>query len=475
MTRSHSRKKNTDASNDTRLRPLLSQPSKQAEATISARVDSLLLQIRQDINDMVEIPTTSASKLPVSKHKYTTAPSQASDFNGNSKTTTNRLFANKFVKESLERIIYLWSIRVDDKNSEPSPYTSRYIPGLVDIIYPLYLTNLQGYIWDNHVSTMIEKPKEEKLNDGVKSISSSLRGLRFNKDDEVEDEELDQVTLSSEPIIFEDEDRKFRIKKCENLAIGIGIDSIPEEILDEVEADTYWCLENFMSAIQDYRVNDAFSITKKKSLSSSTTTPNTTGLQHMIILMEKVVQRIDPILYKHLKSNGVEYIWFSYRWLNSLHVRDMNEKCILRLFDTCMCEEVDQENGSYFSTFGFNARRARKRLHLVGFLNFQVYICAALLHRLRDRIMARSNLQDILFELRNPSLENWSTAEVETLLSQAYVWNHTFHGSEEQLVQSATASYGEDTFATWAQKCHWPPRKSTSRPLKSKMNPLLNA
>ena len=162
----------------------------------------------------------------------------------------------------------------------------------------------------------------------------------------------------------------------------------------------------------------------------------------------------------------LEYLWFASRWLNSLHVRDLNEKSIIRLWDTCLCEEVDKAtNGSYFSTFGFNSKRARKRLLLPGFLNFQVYVCAALLHSFRNNILSKGTFEDVLVELRNPNLEDWGTAEVEILLSQAHVWSASFQGSEDQLVKSAMTGSGDDTYKTWAQRCHWPPRKSTSRPL----------
>lgn len=145
----------------------------------------------------------------------------------------------------------------------------------------------------------------------------------------------------------------------------------------------------------------------------------------------------------------------------------MNETCILRLWDTCICEETDKVNGNYFSTFGFNAKRARKRLHLAGFLNFQVYICVALLHHLRDRILSQETFQDILFQLRNPPLDDWGHAEVELILSQAYVWSTSFHGSEQQIVQSASVDHDQNVFKTWAKRCHWPPRKAASRSLTS--------
>lgn len=289
-------------SSDSRLLPLFSQPtsSKENITTVSAREDSLLLRIREDINGMVEVPIQSSSKSVAEKKSLQTKKSMipnVSEINGSSKTTKNRLFSNSLIKASLERIIYLWSTRIAD---DPSPYPSRYIPEIVDIIYPLYLTNLHGYIWDNHVSTTVDKTKVV-TGDDRKSLSSIRRISMTANDLNLDYFDLDEVKLSSsEPTIYEDEDRQSRIRLCEKLAIGVGIDAIPEEILEEVEADTYWCLENFMIAVQDYRYNHAF------SGDPLTTSKQTThGMQRNIALMEKVVQRVDPALYKHLKSKGV--------------------------------------------------------------------------------------------------------------------------------------------------------------------------
>ena len=490
------------ASSDFQLLPLFSQPSKgPSQVTITSREDTLLLQIRKDISDMVDIPTTSVSiakqnqtNQTQNKNNQSQKETNTLEFNGSTKTTRNRLFSNKVVKESLERIIYLWSIRVEDE--EPSAYSSRYLPSIIDIIYPLYLTNLHGYIWDNHSSTTGENKKLEQdlINRNVNHNSRSHRSLRFGDDDKEDlingnmnhasrsrrfsddnnvpiPDELDDVhflSSLSEPVIFEDEDRKSRIDRCTRLAIGIGIETIPEEIMEEVEADTYWCLENFMTATNDYRTNHAFASPKATNAASNRKgqKQNPTGLQNMVVLIEKIVQRVDPILHQHLKKHGVEYIWFAYRWVNSIHVRDMNEKCILRVWDTCLCEEVDTQNGAYFSNFGFNAKRARKRnVHLPGFLNFQVYICVALLHQMRSRLLAHISFQDILRELRKPGLENWGPADVDVLLSQAYVWSSSFRDSEEQILDTATEHQDDDTFKTWLQRCHWPPRRQAARPM----------
>eukprot|EP00551_Chaetoceros_affinis_P009842 CAMPEP_0203685202 /NCGR_PEP_ID=MMETSP0090-20130426/48425_1 /ASSEMBLY_ACC=CAM_ASM_001088 /TAXON_ID=426623 /ORGANISM="Chaetoceros affinis, Strain CCMP159" /LENGTH=613 /DNA_ID=CAMNT_0050554389 /DNA_START=144 /DNA_END=1982 /DNA_ORIENTATION=+ len=442
------------------LMPLFSQPntpgskgsttaSHQGSSINTTREDSLLLQIRHDINQMVKIPTSSASsrgrrqKQTISRGKSkskllsssprttfstrrkinlveqqkiksavrrlsssssadeSSSSSSSStksrnkkrsafpshyddDIHGESATTTNRLFSNPIVKGSLERILYLWSIRMKNTNgsekrhhklqSEEEKYyrstmtfsntssTSRYIPGMVDIVYPLYLTILHGYVWDTHISTTLDNGDSNQNDDSdsdtgghdnSNSASTSMIGklmgksrnknmiddtlfhensflkrlrLKEEEEDKKEDEEDDGGDkMASLPNnnhrsdVLEDEVRQSKIKFCEELSIGKGIDQIPEEIMEEVEADTFWCLENMMNAIQDFRYNDSFfakysTAGTSSSFSSKFKLRNKDGLQKMIILTERVVQRVDPTLYRHLKEKGVEFQWFIFRW-----------------------------------------------------------------------------------------------------------------------------------------------------------------
>ena len=523
------------------LMPLFSQPSttpKQKKNT--TREDSLLLQIRHDINQMVKIPVSSSRRKSSSSkwraksrdqrqatknrtgktllgylhmtkrliknknnNNFTFPSHHEDDMHENNTTTTNRLFANSAVKSSLERILYLWSIRIKSQKHQHhgnetrnatgtmlsnTSTASRYIPGMVDIVYPLYLSILHGYVWDTHLSTTLDNIDDENessssCHEDINEQTHFLTKLGRKEDDQDEDEydeDNDEEEKSShhQSEVLENEARLSKIKYCRDLSIGKGIDQIPEEIMDEVEADTFWCLENMMNAIQDYRYNDAFF--SKNSSSSSTSEKfkhrNADGLQSMIVLTEKVLERVDPVLHSHLKSKGVEFQWFTFRWMNTLHVRTMNERCVIRLWDTCLCEEIDRDKKgglglSYFTTFGFNPKRSKKRLHLSGFLSFQVYICAALMHQIRDKILSEQKFEDILYRLRNFSLHDWEIDDVMVLLSQAFVWKETFCNSEDQLLASATSHYGDDTLTTWVKKCHWPPRNDTSKPTDPVKNP----
>jgi len=444
---------------------MCSQKSQKGTVT---REDSLLLQIRNDINTMVDIPIESQSQ---QKKGSKSAVASLGNFQTATCTTTNRSFANARVKSSLERILYLWSVRRSRSNRRSTSTSIRYVPGMIDIVYPLYLTFLQGYVWETHSSSCNEEEEEDTIeqkcgislndNEVLHGMLKKLEGdphfdiKRFFQDTNTQDIETRSDVLGNE-------NRNLKTARCEELCLGKGLDSFSDEIFEEIEADTYWCLDNLMTAIQDYRYDNVFS----SSPSNNNIPSNAKGLQSMILLLDEIVNRVDPILHAHLKSNGVEFLWFAFRWMNSLLVRDLNDKCILRLWDTYLCEEADVAgNGvNYYSTFGFDSERVRKKLHLSGFHSFQVYVCAALLHRVRESILLKGKFVDILQELQNLPLNSWDVNDISMLLSQAFAWKETFRGSERQLLLQSTPQYGSDTFSNWIKKCHWPPRMLRSRP-----------
>ena len=50
-------------------------------------------------------------------------------------------------------------------------------------------------------------------------------------------------------------------------------------------------------------------------------------------------------LHSHLVSNSVEYLQFSFRWMNNLLMREIPLRCVIRLWDTCL---VSQRLIGYF-------------------------------------------------------------------------------------------------------------------------------
>lgn len=88
-------------------------------------------------------------------------------------------------------------------------------------------------------------------------------------------------------------------------ACSFDVSALPTELLDAVEADTYWCLTKLLDGIQDHY------------------TFSQPGLQRMVFRLQGIVQRIDTDLYNHLEAQQVSFIQFAFRWMNCLLVREM--------------------------------------------------------------------------------------------------------------------------------------------------------
>lgn len=155
--------------------------------------------------------------------------------------------------------------------------------------------------------------------------------------------------------------------------------SIDNQIMMDVEADTYWCLTKLLDNIQDHY------------------TFSQPGLQRMVMRLEDLIRRIDKELHNHFEEESIQFMQFSFRWMNCLLLREMPLRAILRLWDTYLSEERQ------------------------GFENFHVYVCAVLLNKVyRDKLLNMA-FQDILLFLQELPTSEWTEDEVEPILSQAYV------------------------------------------------------
>ncbi|WFD28532.1 GTPase-activating protein [Malassezia nana] len=122
--------------------------------------------------------------------------------------------------------------------------------------------------------------------------------------------------------------------------------SLPQRVRAALEADTFWCLTKLLDGIQDnYIVAQP-------------------GIRRQLSIMGDVVARMDAPLHVHLAAQGVEYMQFSFRWMNCLLMREMSVKSIMRLWDTYLAEGAD------------------------AFSDFHPFVCAVFLHRWRDELLA---------------------------------------------------------------------------------------
>jgi hypothetical protein len=109
-----------------------------------------------------------------------------------------------------------------------------------------------------------------------------------------------------------------------DLDIESGMDpgQLPRPVLDAVEADSFWCLTKLLDGIQD---NYIFA---------------QPGIQRQVASLKDLTTRIDAGLAKHLEKEGVEFIQFSFRWMNCLLMREISVKNTIRMWDTYMVSFV---------------------------------------------------------------------------------------------------------------------------------------
>lgn len=119
---------------------------------------------------------------------------------------------------------------------------------------------------------------------------------------------------------------------------------------DIIEADSFWCLSKFLDCIQDNYIFAQL------------------GIQAKVKQLKELIQRIDGTLHKHLQIHGVDYLQFSFRWMNNLLTRELPLHCTIRLWDTYLAESDC-------------------------FAVFQLYVCAAFLLFWREQLLQENDFQ----------------------------------------------------------------------------------
>ena len=97
---------------------------------------------------------------------------------------------------------------------------------------------------------------------------------------------------------------------------GMDPGQLPKQVLDAVEADSFWCLSKLLDGIQDNYVHAQ------------------PGIQRQVASLRDLTRRIDSGLVKHMESEGVEFIQFSFRWMNCLLMREVSVQNVVRMWDT---------------------------------------------------------------------------------------------------------------------------------------------
>lgn len=155
------------------------------------------------------------------------------------------------------------------------------------------------------------------------------------------------------------------------------VDTLTQEQRDIIEADSFWCLSKFLDGIQDNYVFAQL------------------GIQQKVNQLKELIKRVDGTLHRHLVQHNVDYLQFSFRWLNNLLTRELPLRCTIRLWDTYLAESDS-------------------------FASFQLYVCAAFLLYWRESLLQQEDFQGLLLLLQNLPTQGWSSSHISMLVAEAY-------------------------------------------------------
>eukprot|EP00301_Raphidiophrys_heterophryoidea_P002236 c11046_g1_i2.p1 GENE.c11046_g1_i2~~c11046_g1_i2.p1 ORF type:complete len:339 (+),score=73.42 c11046_g1_i2:551-1567(+) len=167
------------------------------------------------------------------------------------------------------------------------------------------------------------------------------------------------------------------------------VECLSDDTLLDVEADAYWCVSHMLQGIQDHY------------------TFAQPGIQRLVFKLKELVTRLDAPLVQHLTGQGIEFLHFSFRWMNCLLVRELPMRLVLRLWDTYLSDPE----------------------HLAV---FHVYVCAAILIHWADRLKTLE-FQELLTFLQNLPTNSWQASDMDVITAQAYQWLQMFESSPSHL------------------------------------------
>lgn len=203
-----------------------------------------------------------------------------------------------------------------------------------------------------------------------------------------------------------------------DIETGMDPGQLPKSVLDAVEADSFWCLTKLLDGIQDHYI---------------VAQP---GIQRQVTALGDLTARIDSALSKHLEHEGVEFIQFSFRWMNCLLMREISVKNTIRMWDTYLVSRLCRLPRPALPwdarAQGPSANCLRNQAEEQGFSEFHLYVCAALLVKWSDKLV-KMDFQEIMMFLQSLPTKNWTAKDIELLLSEAFIWQSLYKGSAAHL------------------------------------------
>ncbi|KAI5160435.1 TBC1 domain family member 2 [Nematocida ausubeli] len=162
---------------------------------------------------------------------------------------------------------------------------------------------------------------------------------------------------------------------CDIFKLFMDVHSISHDT-HVAEALSYFCFEKIVSKYLDY-----FSSRQ-------------VGIERSIEEIEELLQKNRPKLFLHLQKSSVEVKYFAYNWMSTFLIREfLHHK---EVFD------------AHFS------------LGPAEFIRFNVSFATALVIYLQDTLMS-SDFEGILYTLQRINEIEWSTMEIQRVLSVSYI------------------------------------------------------
>ncbi|GAB7360788.1 hypothetical protein MBLNU230_g0775t1 [Neophaeotheca triangularis] len=186
-----------------------------------------------------------------------------------------------------------------------------------------------------------------------------------------------------------------------DIETGMDPGQLPRAVLDAVEADCFWCLSRLLEGIQDNYVHAQ------------------PGIQRQVAALRDLTARIDARLSKHMEAEGVEFMQFSFRWMNCLLMREVSVRNTIRMWDTYLAEDSPTP-----------------------FRQFHLYVCAAFLVKWSPQLL-KMDFQEIMMFLQSLPTRDWTEKDVELLLSEAFIWQSLFSGAKGHVEVSGKGVLGE--------------------------------
>lgn len=268
---------------------------------------------------------------------------------------TTKLYAYQSTQMSLRKILFLWAVR------HPA---SGYVQGINDLVTPFYQIFLNHYIWQlqRKVSKELEGDDSDLLIPGYVSDGDDKAEYALLKDPD-----LENYTINN-----------------------FDTERLSQRVTTIIEADTYWCLSRLLENITDNYIHEQ------------------PGIIRQVNELKNLVSKIDYGLIKHFDEEGVEFLQFSFRWMNCLLMRELPIDLIIRMWDTYLSEQP------------------------LGFSSFHTYVCAAFLIKFSGELKEK-DFQEILLFLQNPPTSHWKEKDVELMLSEAFMWQTLYKNASAHL------------------------------------------